>query len=369
LHPFLNKKDMSVPLCFENIIGFTRKEDVCVADYESEYSESDSGLFIDELPGMALRILNSTGGSYGIWEKMTNAQDNAIRAFKVDVMQAILKTKMPARSKFLGDIGAKSFTTVLASDTYHGLRLYSDVIGGSFTLRGVSLLLNVTENITLKIYSGQYDEDGAAPLYSIALTSLAGRVKYNAITPIQLSLEGDYYFVYQTSGQPYNNHLTCNCGGFKWCFNITNPCYKVSRDKWTEWTMAGGIHGTDINDRDDWPTSREAHGLILHGDFGCDTLATLCSEHSDFENNEVDLAIAHAIWYKSGSFLTGSIMDSEEINRYTLLGTEGLTANLQLYEERYKVMIDFIADNIEEDRNECLKCKPPMGYARKAQML
>jgi hypothetical protein len=361
---------MSVPACFQNIIGFTRLEDVCLDGYLPEYAYSDSGLYLDELQGMSLRILNATGGSNDIWTKMTNSYMNGISAFKVDVMQKILETKEPARSKFIGDIGGKSFSARLDADTYHGLRMYSDIIGGSFTLRGVTLILNTTENVNLLIYSGEDDETGAAPLHTIPLTSLAGRPHYNAITPIQLSLTGDYYFLYQTAGGvPYNNKLTCNCGGVKWCFNIEYPCYKVSRDKWTEWSMVAGVHGVDLTERDDWATSREAQGLILHGDYGCDTLGILCSDHSDWSGNAVDSAIAWAILFKAGSFLSGYIMDSEEVNRYTLLGVDGLTANMVYYEERYKVMIDFIAANIELDRNECLKCKPPHGYHRRSQML
>jgi hypothetical protein len=368
---------MSVPLCFESIIGFTREEDDCVAGYLPEYSDSDSGLFIDELQGMSLRILNSTKGNAGIWEKMSNATQNAIAAFKVDVMQEILKTKEPARDKFWGDIGSKPFTTKMSADTYHGLRMYSDIIGGSYTLRGVTFILDKTENMTLKIFTGQNDEDGALPIYTITtnkagglLTSLANRPHYNEITPIQLSLTGDYYFLYETAtGVPYNNKLTCNCGGVKWCFNIDHPCYKKSRDKWTEWSMVAGVHGVDENNREDWPTSREARGLILHGEYGCDTLGILCSDHSDWSGNEVDSAIAWAILFKAGSFLSAYIMDSEEVNRYTLLGVDGLTANMVYYEERYKVMIEFIASHIEEDRNECLKCRQPFGYNRRSQML
>lgn len=352
---------MSLPLCFDSVIGISRKEDLCVAG--SFDDTSDSGLYLDELQGISLRILNATGGNATLLEKMANAKENAINAFKVDVMQKILETKEPARSKFIGDIGGKSFSAKMAADTYHGLRMYSDIIGGSFTLRGVSLILDVTEAVNLLIYD-DYDL-----LYTIALTSQAGRPKYNAITPIQLSLNGNYYFVYQTSGLPYNNKLTCNCGGHKWCFNPDHPCYNVSRDKWTEWSMAGGIHGSDITLREDWPTSREAQGLILHGDYGCDTLGILCSEHSDWSGNEVDSAIAWAILFKAGSFLSGYIMDSEEVNRYTLLGVDALTSNMVYYEERYKVMIDFIASNIELNRNECLKCRSPHGYARQAQML
>ena len=133
--------------------------------------------------------------------------------------------------------------------------------------------------------------------------------------------------------------------------------------------MAAGVHGSDLTIRDDWNTAREARGLILHGDFGCDTIGILCSDHSDWSGNEIDTAIAWAILFKAGSFLSGYIMDSEEINRYTLLGVDALAANMAYYEERYKVMIQFIADNIEEDRNECLKCRPPHGYLRQSQLL
>lgn len=358
---------MSIYSCFDGVIGLSRKEDLCV---DTSYADtSDSGLYLDELPGMALRILNSVGGNTTLLEKMENARENAINAFKIDALKEIMKTKEPARKKFIGDIGAKQFTTTMTADTYHGLRMYSDIIGGSFTLRAITLILSVTENITLNIYSGEDEEDGAAALYSYALTSLAGRPKYNAITPVELSLDGNYYFVYSTTGQPYNNKLTCNCGGHKWCFNLEHPCYNRSRDRWTEWAMVAGVHGSDLTVRDDWGTSREARGLVLHGDFGCDTLGVLCSDHSDWSGNEIDSAIAWAILYKAGSFLSAYIMDSEEVNRYTLLGIDGLGANIAFYEERYKIMLEFIADNIEEDRNECLKCRNPHGYRRKSQML
>lgn len=358
---------MSIFSCFDGVIGISRKEDLCVDDSFDDSSES--GLYLDELQGLSLRILNTTGGNYDILEKMEYARENAINSFKIDALREILKTKEPARKKFIGNIGNKSFTTKLSDDTYHGLRLYSDIYGGTFTLRAVTLILNVTEAVNLNIYSGQDDEDGGAALHTIALTSLADRPKYNVITPVELDLSGNYYFLYQTTGLPYNNTLTCNCGSFKWCFSLNHPCYKPSRDRWTEWTMAAGVHGSDLTIRDDWGTSREARGLILHGDFGCNTLGILCSEHSDWSGDMIDQAVAWAILYKAGSFLSAYIMDSEEISRYTLLGVDGLGANMAFYEAKYKEFLEFIAENIEVDRNECLKCRDPHGYTRQSQML
>jgi hypothetical protein len=361
---------MSVYSCLQEIIGFTRNEDACVDIYNSSYSNSDSGLYLDELPGMSLRILGSTGGNTTLWQKFGNARENAINAFKVDVLKEILKTKEPVRQKFIGNIGGKSFSSKLGDDTYQGLRMYSDVIGGTFTLRGVTLILDTAESVTLEVYTGPDDEDGQNSISHFHLTSLAGRAKYNAVTPTTFDLEGDLYFLYNTiTGLPYNNQLTCNCGGFKWCFDPSHPCYRYSRDKWTEWAMVAGVHGSDLSIRDDWGTSREARGLILHGDFGCDTLGILCSDHSDWTGNMVDAAIAWSVLYKTGSFLSSYIMDSEEVNRYTLLGVDGLSANIIFYETKYKEMVEFIAENIEDDRNECLKCRNPHGYKRQSQML
>ena len=62
-------------------------------------------------------------------------------------------------------------------------------------------------------------------------------------------------------------------------------------------------------------------------------------------------------------------MDSEEVNRYTLLGIDGLGANIAFYESKYKEMIEFIGENMEDDRNDCLKCRDPHGYKRQTQML
>src|SRR3989304_7159833 len=142
---------MSVYSCLSGVIGLTRTEDVCLDGYDSSYSDSDSGLYIDELQGMSLRILNATGGNTGIWEKKANAKENAINAFKIDALQEIMKTKEPAHKKFIGSIGGKSFTSLLSAGTYHGFRLYSDIIGGAFSLTGLSLLLNTTENVNLLI--------------------------------------------------------------------------------------------------------------------------------------------------------------------------------------------------------------------------
>jgi hypothetical protein len=360
---------MSLPLCFSQIVGFSRKDDSCFdhganSDWDASYAVSLSGLYLDELPGLPDRFIASLGGKYDLWEKMTNALENAIGTFKIDVLGEILKYMEPSRSRFKGNIGNKSFTTLLHPYSLRGLRMYSDIIGGMFILRGVSFILDTTGPVDFAVL----DENGNV-LYNGTLNATAGKVTYNAITPLSIPLDGNYYFIYDAAATPYNNKLTCNCGGFKWCFNVHTPCFGRSRDNWTEWAMFAGVY-TDTNpDMDDWPLSMDAQGMILHGDFTCDIFGSLCSDHSDWTGNEIDFAIANAIWYKTGEYLATYIMDTEEVSRKTLLGVEQWNANRAFYNARYVTLINFIAENFEADRNECLRCRPPMGYKKRVQML
>lgn len=145
---------------------------------------------------------------------------------------------------------------------------------------------------------------------------------------------------------------------------------KVSRDRWTQWAMMAGVAGNDLTTREDWGTAREGAGMVLHGDFICDIMSTFCLEdHANWTSNRLDFAIANAIWFKTGEFLATYIMDSEEVSRRTLLGTEQWNNNRAVYNAKYTQMINFIAENFDENRNECLKCRPSFGYHRNTQML
>lgn len=356
---------MSIPSCFQSIIGFSRKSNECVDDvWDDSYAESASGLYLDELPGFPQNFVASMGGNYDLWEKYTNSLDNAINAFKVDVVSAILKNMEPVRQRFKGDIGGRSFTNTLTGCTYQGLRMYSNVIGGVYNLRGFYIILNVTGAVNINIYD-EYDL-----LHVYTVDAVAGRPVYTAITPLELPLDRNYYFLYTTAGSCYDNKVSCNCGGYKWCFRPYDPCYRPSRERWTEWAMVGGVCGETLADRDDWAVSINARGLVLHGDFSCDIISSLCNEYSDFTGaDEIDYAIAFAILYKTGEFLSIYVMDSEEVSRRTLLGTEQWNANKEFYAQKYQEMITFIANNWTEERNECLKCRDPYGFRLESQML
>ena len=354
---------MSIYNCFDTVIGLTREKDDCIVEWDANYALSDSNLYLDELQGMSLQVVDSTGYNPDLWEKMARAKENAITAFKSDIVQEILKYKEPIRNRFSGEIGGRNFSSLVQASTYYGMRMFSDVKGGKFILRGLTLTLNTTENLDLLIYD-EYDL-----LYTIPVSSLANRPHKTSFTAVELDLEGNYYFLIQPTGTPYNTKLTCGCGGYVWCFNPDTPCYRYSRDKWTEWAMVAGVQGSDLTIREDWSRTKNAMGMRLHGNFTCDIFSILCNEDSDFVNNEIDLAIAWSLLYKAGEFLSNYILDSNQVNRYTLLGVEAMNENRIYYSKRYVVLIDFIASNIEDERNECLRCKPPFGIGKRSHLI
>ena len=355
---------MSANTCFENIFGLSRSEDLCVDGWDDSYAVSLSGSYLDEVEGMSLRGLDAVGGKNDLWTMMDNARQNGINTFKTDIFPELLKYNQYRREKFQGEIGHRRFTQVITKDTYHGMRIYSDIRGGVFTLRGITLNLNTTENVDLLIY------DDFQLLHTIAISSEAGKPKLTTVSPIELDLNGNYYFIYAPAGTPMNNKMTCGCGGYRWCFNIEKPCYNSSKENWTLWAMAGGIHGDVPAYRDKWGVTEYAQGLRLHGDFKCDAMQMLCTDASDFENNEIDSAIAWAILWKSAQFLTYEIRNSQEVSRNLLLANDDiLNANMEYYSARYTVLINFIAENIEPSRNECLKCRSSMGVSKSSQRL
>jgi hypothetical protein len=109
--------------------------------------------------------------------------------------------------------------------------------------------------------------------------------------------------------------------------------------------------------------------MMLHGDFNCDILGSLCDEHSNFTgSDEIGMAMASAIWYKAGEFMSVYVMDSEEVSRRTLLGTEQWNANKEFYATKYQEMIEFIASRWEADQ-ECLRCRDQYGFELVSQIL
>jgi hypothetical protein len=363
--------------CWNNIIGISRKNDDCISDDRpADYNVSKSGLYLDELKGINLRFVNETGGYTDLWTKCQVSIENAIRTFKIDVISELLKKNKERYETFIGNIGSQRFKSNLSiTNTYAGVRMYcNDISGGIFKLTHIGVIMDKTETFDIDIYSNLDD----SIIETISVDSIAGQLNKIALTtPIELPLSDDnydnleYYFIYPiTDKQPKNNLVTCGCNGVTWCFNTQKPCFanKAKKDRWRQWAMVGGITGNDISNRENWGISEYMNGLILIGELKCDKFIYLCNENSDYET-EIDQAIAYSVLYKAGEFLMDEFIDNEDISRYTALGKEALINSQEYYNQRYTVMINFIASNLDISQYSCLECTPAKGFQLRQQFI
>ena len=76
----------------------------------------------------------------------------------------------------------------------------------------------------------------------------------------------------------------------------------------------------------------------------------------DFENNEIAIATASAIRYKAGFYIIEKILASGNINRYTMTDRERLMGKKNTYIKEYNTYIDWIAQNVNTNINDCLIC-------------
>lgn len=363
--------------CWSNIVGYTRS-DTCINYDEApdNYSESKSGLYLDELKGINLKWTEDTGGY--LWEKLQNAYENAIRTFKIDSISEILKTHKRRYEDFNGNIGSQRFRTSLnLTGNYAGVRMYcNDIKGAFFTLKAIGVLMDKTETFSINVYDNLSEDI----IKTIEVNSIANKISItNLAEPLVLNLSQDnydnmeYFFIYNRgTKQPKDNKSTCGCGGVNWCFKKESPCFadaKATKDRWRQWAMVGGIQGDDISTREEWGVSQEMYGIVLIGEFTCDKFVYLCSDDTDYEYDEVGQAIAHAIAYKWGEFVMDYFLDTPEISRSTMLGLDAINNNRQYYNQRYAVMIDFISNNIDTSKYGCLSCRPVQGAKINRQLL
>lgn len=363
--------------CWENIVGIYRT-DSCVDDFDrpDDYDVSLSGLYLDELKGMNLKAIEETGGE--LWEKIDIAYQNAVRTFKIDVMGEILKHHKTRYETFIGNIGSQRFTRNLALLTdYAGIRMYcNDIKGGFFTLKSIGVVMDSNGTFDIDIYNNLSEDI----IETVSITSIANKVNIvNLSIPLVLPMSDpnwdnlEYFFIYSRgSKQPKDNKPTCGCGGVNWCFKPEHPCFadaKATKDRWRQFAMIGGISGNDIATREEWGVTQEMNGIILIGEFNCDKFSYFCNENMDFEYDEIGQAVAHAIVYKWGEFTMDYFLDTQEISRNTVLGVDAINNNREYYNQRYSVMINFIAENLDTAKYGCLSCKPVQNARINRQLL
>lgn len=352
--------------CLQYIIGLSQTNCECFEDNKPiDYSRSDSGLYMDQVEGLELNLIDSIKNCEqgSLWDIMSRARTNAISAFKADLLASLLTKYKQKRQPFSGVIGSQSRKNTLnLQTTYAGERIYaSNIIGGIMKIKRIGFLMNADNTFNVEIRN-EVDDD---PLYIIPVQSQADKLYWNEVNiELPMNLETDdnpnYYITYPLSGmQPKDTSNGCGCSQsvYKYYWNLQRPMFKTyQKDRWSEYVMVTGISGNDLADRENWGTSSYNMGIFLDVEFKCKVSDLICEQDFDFENNEIAVAMAYAVRYKAAFFLIDSILASSEINRFTMMDRERLMQKKNTYNTEYHTRLEWLTNQINYKANDCLTC-------------
>jgi hypothetical protein len=192
--------------------------------------------------------------------------------------------------------------------------------------------------------------------------------------PVLLPLyspEVDYleYFIYSDANvqgdDVYELNLDCGCGnpysygnGFGW-----NKPNFGGRLGWANWLSVAGIEVNSVanfaTDPEYWESLSKysySFGLNLDADIFCDINKTFCNGDIDFRVNELGLATAYAIYYKTAYLTMETFLGSGVLNKIQLFDHENTLASMEFWEVKYQEHLDYLVQNIHKKPNECFEC-------------
>lgn len=373
---------MSAPYgCFEEVVGLSRTDCECYTEtMPLEASNSASGLYLDELPGLNLKKLFAAADcEKDAWTLMGRGIEEATRRFKEEVLRNVRANTAWKRSPTRTQIGDDSSPSkaVALNKTFHGLSLMmAHHIGGTGTVKRIGTRMKFTGDVTIDVY----EVDNDTPIRTEVVSAIANRTVWTEITDLELSMETEtsrnpwYWFVFTPTGgqEAANTRIICSaCTGINW--NYATPWFQSSGNPkgkdWMRWAMAAGTFGDDISDREQWSTSNSTQGLMLDIDFKCDAMSAICDGAPDYEFDPLQAATAHAIRYAAAVYVLDTVGVGSAVDRDALIGDIAVGKLRQQYEREYLTRAEYVATVLSEPQepgnpqsgvntySDCFTCK------------
>lgn len=382
---FLQVRMSNPAACFENIIGLSRTPCPCVEDLTVEATVSESGLYLDELDGLDIRMANAgiNCGQGTLWEMLATALANAIEQTKNDLMACLASETDMARQPTatptqIGDDKKAQGDGPRLNSGYHGLTMeVANVRGGIAKVTSIGMALkNPVGTYTVYVY------DRESLLYTISdLPATANRVTWTPLpAPLELEMEqlgttpARYWFLFvPTSGlQAMNSRLKCNCGGFQPYWDLSRPQYWANNNsrtyRWADWCQVSGSYGNDIDERETWNCGLDqTQGILLQMTFDCDQETTFCPDAPNYQTDPIQKALAHTVRYRAAANLVTRLLSSVDINIYTMTAGDIMEKNRREWDDIYgRTINEYLCPLLADPKNvnrygDCNKCRDKWG--------
>lgn len=339
--------------CLENIIGITKDNCECLQQDLSpeeiaELSVSKSGLYLEELEGgLFLRNVAQLDKCKSFIEIQKNAIETAIKHLKTDLFAQLNQKYKVKKTAFVGDIGKPSYSATLdVEERLQFIKLTpnkdSDAI---IHLQTIRVFLNQDTMTKVWLYQIPEGEMIGEILSEQEIQSVNGILTVNTNVLLPLKKNGrfvTYYAIFERLGvvKPRNIKISCGCSG---------------GDAFAQFIGVSGGGSENFSSLSSEKTDGFTHGFSLDVTIRCETGNLICREYD--ENDGIALVTAFALLYKSGELIIENIMNSSEVNRFTMLSREHLWGKRNHFKSEYIKRMSYLTSEIDVSSSDCFICR------------
>lgn len=346
--------------CLKDIIGVTKDFCQCLHGQitQAEFDEikiSKSGLYLDNVEGgLFLRNVPQLDKCKSFLKIQTDAIENAKKFFTADILAQLNLKYQVKKTNFIGEIGKVSYTGSM--ETTKRLQFLKLQPNNDAVLQIDRLRVFLNVDLTTKVWIMQVEEDQTDGVMIYENEEVISQnkiltISFNEGLKLPLNVNGkkqNYFFIYEkldNSIQPRDIKVSCGCSG---------------GDAFAEFLFVTGGEAETFSEISTSATDVFTHGLSLDVQIKCETGSVICKEYNN--NDAIAYVTAFALLYKSAELVIENVMNSSEVNRFTLLSNERLWGKRNHFKKEYNDRILYLSENIDVTSSDCFYCRENVMY-------
>ena len=337
--------------CLNEIIGVTNSFCNCfngnlTPELIAKMKVSKSGLYLDGLEGgILLRNVTQLDKCKSFVEMQFEAIEEAKKAFTKDAMRKLTERYKSSKRNFIGDIGKMAFTQTLNTSQRLQFLKINAVSDGIFKINRVRLIANISVDSHYWLI-GMNNGDTIGEIISEGdfQTDAGNYISLDIQAELPLVKNGNYqtyFIVWESNGaSPRDTKWDCGCpsgNGFEDFINVS------------------GGEASDFTRLNTNPNDIFTHGMVVDAELRCGLGNIICEEFNREE--AIPMSVAYAIRYKAGELLIENIMNSGEVNRYTMLANERLWGKRNHFISKYEEHLGWSTDVMDITSSDCFLCR------------
>lgn len=328
--------------CFANLIGITDKDCDCFDSSGKSYNvaESTTGYYLtDQLDINIAKFADDCDTASDMFDQMNKAIERGGKQMLAELTNALRSTRMRKPSGIRQDIGTRSQPNINeTAGAANGVRW--QCIGRE----GVYAFIRSVEVRAQAASSGRsltvLNSNGEV-LKTVSFDAANGMVEVEVNLWIPLWHNDDTtleYYIVHDADQPQHNKANCGCSG--------------AAVQYKKFITTQGVSTTgSTTDFDSYNTTSSAWGTVVIADFDCPVEKALC----DFATEDVKDVLGATWVSKAAIILAEQLIHRNQLDEYSLLSVELLTAKLDQLEEEYNKGINWLAQHTSYPA--CMPCK------------